>query len=64
MPRQKKRPSIDSQLRTLIATATEEKNYPLAQRLITLLRDYESPLGVITIPEGTISVGITKEDKA
>ncbi len=45
MPRQKKRPSIDSQLRTLIATATEEKLYNLAQKLIDILKGIESPAG-------------------
>lgn len=43
MPRQKKRPSIDSQLRNLIATATEEKLYTLAQKLIEILKDLERP---------------------
>ena len=45
MPRAKKKPTINEQLRTIISTATEEKLYTLAQKLIEILKDLESPVG-------------------
>jgi len=41
MPRAKKKPSIEEQLRTLIMCATESQRYTLAKRLIDILNEDE-----------------------
>lgn len=56
MPRQKKKPSIEQQLRTLIATATEEREYQLAQALVEILRkrDDDRKPGKMPEPGGEV----------
>jgi hypothetical protein len=58
MPRKRKQPSIEEQLRAVIAQATEEGRYDLAKKLI----DFLAPKVLeVQTPQG-ISVSISKEE--